>query len=396
MALRHAERVASLTEPIVHDLGVQRLQLAVERASLPGELGNGRAVAELDHNDVGVVRPIALLVRNLEAVPLRLGEDQLRRERPEDVALRLVGQRELVVARHALVTHRLVDARLAGVVGSERERPLGEPLSQLAEVGERGGGGALGIAPLVPARGDGEPVAPGRRRDELPDAEGARVRVGARQERALDDGHVLEIVGQPRPRELALDVREVAGAALEPEDHLGGIPQGQEKLPLEALRHVPPPERHGLAGELEARRQRKGVERPGQARVDGLEAAEPRPQLVELLAESGGLGRTLGGLRGRLGRRRAVQGRGRRGGEEGHGSQAARRIPRMTSGGSNVRATRAVRSSWPGADAGVPKRRIRGAGPAPNPADSNGGAEGDRTPDPETARPTPGSEVHAG
>ena len=32
-----------------------------------------------------------------------------------------------------------------------------------------------------------------------------------------------------------------------------------------------------------------------------------------------------------------------------------------------------------------PKHRIRGAGPAPSPADSNGGAEGDRTPDPETA-----------
>ncbi len=252
----------------------------------------------------------------LEAVALRLGEDQLRGERPEDVALALVGQGELVVARHPLVAHRLVDARLAGVVGGERERPVGEPLAQLAQIGERGGGGALRIPPFVPARGDRESVAAGRRHDELPDAEGARVRVGARQERALDDRHVLEVLGQPGPGELALDVREVAGAPLQPEDHLGGIPQGEQKLPLEALRHVPPPERHDLPGELEPGRQREGVERSGPARLGGLEPFQPRAQLVELLAAVSGLrGRHLGR---RLGRRRAVEGGGRPGREEAH------------------------------------------------------------------------------
>jgi hypothetical protein len=106
---------------------------------LSRQLGHGDAIAELDLHDISVVGAIPLLVWHLEAVPFGLREDQLRRERPEHVALRLLGERELVVARHALLAHRLFDARLAGVVRGERERPVTEPLSQLAQVGQRGG-----------------------------------------------------------------------------------------------------------------------------------------------------------------------------------------------------------------------------------------------------------------
>ena len=67
---------------------------------------------------------------------------------------------------------------------------------------------------------------------------------------------------KPGSRQLALDVREVAGAALEPQDDLGGIPERQEKLPLQALADVPPGERHGLPRELHPGRQLEAVEGP--------------------------------------------------------------------------------------------------------------------------------------
>jgi hypothetical protein len=85
------------------------------------------------------------------------------------------------------------------------------------------------------------------------------VRVGARQERALDHRDVLEVLREPGSAQLALDVREVPGAPLEPEDHLGGIPQGEEKLPFEPLGDIPPRERHGLSREVQAGRQLESV-----------------------------------------------------------------------------------------------------------------------------------------
>ena len=108
------------------------------------------------------------------------------------------------------------------------------------------------------------------------------MRVGARQERALDDRDVLEVLREPGARQLALDVREVAGAALEPQHHLGGIPERQEKLPLEALADVPPRERHRLSRELQAGRQLEAVEGPRRGGLAALEPCEPRAEPVEL------------------------------------------------------------------------------------------------------------------
>jgi hypothetical protein len=49
--------------------------------------------------------------------------------------------------------------------------------------------------------------------------------------------------GQARPRELPLDVREVPGAPVQPEDDLVGIPDREWEFPLEPLRDVPASER---------------------------------------------------------------------------------------------------------------------------------------------------------
>src|SRR5262249_38017104 len=176
----------------------------------------------------------------------------------------------------------LGDPRVSGVVGGERERPAPEALTQLAEQGERGGRRSLRVAPLVPARRDREPIAFGGRGDELPDAKGAGVRVGAGQERALDDRYVLEVLGKPGSGQLPPDVGEVPAAPLQPENHWGGIPRGEEKLPFEALPDVPLRQRDRLAREVQFGGQLKGVESAWQRALARLEPVQSRPEPFDL------------------------------------------------------------------------------------------------------------------
>src|SRR5581483_901098 len=99
---------------------------------------------------------------------------------------------ELPERRARTARERAIDARLAGVVGGEGERPVVVPLVEQSEVPRGGVGRPVERDTVVARRRDDEAEAAGRARAELPEPELAGAAAEPGPEAALDRGQQRE------------------------------------------------------------------------------------------------------------------------------------------------------------------------------------------------------------
>ena len=169
---------------------------------------------------------------------------------------------QLPVVVGVVLLHGAQDGAVAGVEGGERERPAAEPLLQIGDVVHEGVGRLLGVAALVDPVVDAQAVDAAAFGHELPQPDGAGVRLVERIEAALDHRDVDQADRQAGAAQRVLEERLPAPLLLQPRRHDGAaVTVGLVEL---EVAHDARVEAHRQIGQLdliEPRHRRRRLER---------------------------------------------------------------------------------------------------------------------------------------
>ncbi len=235
------------------NLGIQvldRLEMGLRRL---GNNSDGGILSTVHPNPIELQRGVVVLLGELKPISFRVGENQLCRENPEDIPLGFKGEVELVVVIGSLFKDFRHEPAFAHVVGGNGQGPRPKGLVKDPEVPNHRPGGGEDIPSLVDALVDNETVFPAGVLRELPEPYGPLSRARVRSKGALSNGNVFEIVWHATFCEHLLNLGEIAAGALQPENYLGPIPQGEHELLFQPFSNLLNLQRGPFTTELQLR-----------------------------------------------------------------------------------------------------------------------------------------------